>query len=114
MLSHAGHGVQWKGSLEELLKLPGVGRKTANVIRGEAFGIPGMVVDTHAGRLSRRFGLTANTDPTKVEYDIMKLLPDSRWNKFSHLMIEHGRAVCRSQKPRCEECFLSELCDRRT
>ena len=99
--------------MDELLQLPGIGRKTANVIRGEAYGIPGMVVDTHAGRLSRRFGLTENTDPVKVEYDIMKILPAERWNKFSHLMIEHGRAVCRARKPQCEGCFLSDVCDKR-
>ena len=99
--------------MDALLELPGVGRKTANVILGEAYGIPGMVVDTHAGRLSRRFGLTKNTDPTKVEMDIMKILPAERWNKFSHLMIEHGRNTCKSRKPDCDNCFLSELCGKK-
>lgn len=104
------HGGEVPNNMEALLQLPGVGRKTANVILGEAYGIPGMVVDTHAGRLSRRFGLTKNTDPVKVELDIMKILPSDRWNKFSHLMIEHGRNTCKSRKPACDDCFLHELC----
>lgn len=99
--------------IDALLELPGVGRKTANVILGEAYGIPGMVVDTHVGRLSRRLGLTKNTDPTKVEMDIMKILPSDRWNKFSHLMIEHGRNTCKSRKPNCDNCFLNELCGKK-
>lgn len=98
-------------NMEELLELPGVGRKTANVVRGEAFGIPGIVIDTHAGRISYRLGLTKHKDPTKVEYDLMKLLPPETWMKFCHLLIELGRDICQSRKPKCERCLLNDICD---
>jgi endonuclease-3 len=98
-------------SLEELVKLPGIGRKTANVILGNAFDIPGIVVDTHVGRVSQRLGLTKNTDPVKIEFDLMPLVPQDRWTKFSHQLILHGRQVCTAKKPKCRECFLLPYCN---
>jgi len=98
-------------NMDDLLKLPGVGRKTANLILGDSFGIPGVVIDTHAGRLAKRIGLTKHDDPEKVEFDIMKLLPKERWIGFGHLMVFHGRAVCVARKPRCHECQILQLCD---
>lgn len=100
------------GTLEELAALPGVGRKTANVLLGNAFGVPGITVDTHVGRLSRRLGLTDRTDPVKVEFALMKLIPQSEWTRFSHQLILHGRQVCHALKPRCPECTLAKLCPR--
>ncbi len=97
--------------MESLLRLPGVGRKTANVVRSEAFGRPGIVVDTHVGRITKRIGLTKNDDPVKAEFDLMKLLPDSKWNKFCHVLIEHGRETCVSRNPKCTECIVSDLCE---
>jgi endonuclease-3 len=97
-------------TLEELVQLPGVGRKTANVILGNAFGVPGITVDTHVGRLSRRMGLTEQTDPEKVERDLMGLIPKKAWTLFSHRMIFHGRRVCHARKPNCTECTLAKLC----
>ena len=88
-------------TLEELVKLPGIGRKTANVILGNAFETPGIVVDTHMLRLSARMGLTKNVDPVKVEFDLMKLIPKQEWTMFSHRMIHHGRAICVARKPLC-------------
>jgi endonuclease-3 len=87
-----------------------VGRKTANVVLGDAFGVPGITVDTHVGRLSRRLGLTTHTDPAKVEQDIMRLLPPKDWVMFNHRMITHGRQVCHARKPDCENCALAKLC----
>ena len=97
-------------TMEELLTLPGVGRKTANVILGNSFGIPGIVVDTHVGRLSRRLGLSGNTDPDKVERDLMPVVPQDRWTMFSHLLVFHGRNVCLARKPHCDECVLNDIC----
>ncbi len=97
-------------SLEELVKLPGIGRKTANVILGNAFNTPGIVVDTHMLRLSARMGLTKNNDPVKVEFDLMKLIPKQEWTIFSHRMIHHGRAICVARKPRCSKCPVEKLC----
>ena len=97
-------------TMEELVPLPGVGRKTANVILGNAFGIPGIPVDTHVGRLSRRMGLTTHDDPVKVEADLMKLVPPEEWTMFGHRMIFHGRQICHSRKPNCEGCLLKRLC----
>lgn len=93
-------------TLEELVKLPGVGRKTANVVLGNAFGVPGITVDTHVGRLSRRLGWSKEQNPVKVERDIAALLPPEHWTYGCHRLIEHGRAVCHSRKPACEECEL--------
>jgi endonuclease III len=98
-------------SLPELVKLPGIGRKTANVILGNAFGIPGIVVDTHVGRVSQRLGLTGNSDPVKIEFDLMELVPQAKWTKFSHQLILHGRQICTAKKPTCPECFLLPYCD---
>jgi endonuclease-3 len=97
-------------SLEELVSLPGVGRKTANVVLGSAFGIPGITVDTHVGRLSRRLGLTKQEDPVKVEFDLMKLIPNDKWSSFSLQLIWHGRRVCVARSPRCGDCTLQALC----
>jgi endonuclease-3 len=105
------HGGVVPSTLEELVKLPGVGRKTANVVLGNAFGIDeGVVVDTHVGRLSTRLGLTIETDPVKVEQDLMKLFPRDHWTMLAHLLIFHGRRICEAKKPRCAECVLSDIC----
>ena len=98
-------------TMEEILTLPGVARKTANVVLGNAFGIvEGFVVDTHVGRLSRRFGWTTHTDPVKIEQDLMRIMPRSDWLDLSHLMIFHGRAICDARQPLCEQCTLSPCC----
>lgn len=105
------HNGQVPETMEELIKLKGVGRKTANVVLGNAFGKNiGVVVDTHVGRLSRRFGLTKQKDPVKVEKDLMKIVPQKDWTVISHRMIMHGRATCKSQRPKCGECKLNHLC----
>ena len=96
--------------LNELVKLDGIGRKTANVILGNAFGIPGITVDTHVKRVSYRLGLTQNQDPVKIEYDLMALVPQKEWTHFSHLIIFHGRNTCVSRKPRCGECVIASHC----
>ncbi len=107
----ARHGGEVPGTLEELTALPGVGRKTANVVLGNAFGIPGIVVDTHVGRVAGRLGLTEAFDPVKIEFDLMALIPRARWVKFSHQLIAHGRALCRAPRPLCAACFLdAPLC----
>ena len=106
------HGGQVPGTMEELNPLPGIGRKTANVILGNAFGVPGITVDTHVGRLSRRLGLTKEADADKVERDLMALLPDKEWTMFSHRMIFHGRQVCFARKPNCDGCTLNKICPR--
>jgi endonuclease-3 len=94
-----------------LVSLAGVARKTANVVLGNAFGIvEGFVVDTHIGRLSRRFGWTNNEDPVKVEKDLMRIIPQQDWLDLSHLLIFHGRAVCYARNPQCEHCALVPLC----
>ncbi len=98
-------------SLDDLVKLPGIGRKTANVILGNAFGIPGLVVDTHMGRVAQRLGLTRQKDPVKIEFDLMPLVPQNRWIKFSHQMIWHGRRICSAKKPDCPSCPLLAYCD---
>ena len=100
-------------TLEDLIKLPGVGRKTANVLLGTAFGIAtGVVVDTHVRRITRLLGLTVNTDPERIEQDLMALLPQKEWVNFSHRLIHHGRSICIARRPRCPECPLLQLCDR--
>jgi endonuclease-3 len=96
--------------LRDLVTLPGVGRKTANVVLGNAFGIPGITVDTHFGRLSRRFGWTTETDPEKVEQDVGALFPRKDWTFLSHCMIWHGRRVCFARRPACGACALASLC----
>lgn len=97
-------------TLDELVTLPGVGRKTANVILGNAFGVPGITVDTHFGRLVRRFGWSTNTDPVKVERDIMALFPAKDWTMLSHVIIWHGRRRCHAKKPACGACPVAALC----
>ena len=97
-------------TIEELITLPGVGRKTANVVLGHAFGIPGITVDTHFGRLSRRFGWTTSTDPVKVEHEVGELIPQKEWTNLSQRMIWHGRRVCHSRKPACGACPLAKQC----
>jgi endonuclease-3 len=96
--------------MDELTTLPGVGRKTANVVRSVAFGLPGLPVDTHVGRIVRRLGLTTQTDPVKVEAEICSLLPASEWGALSLRLILHGRRVCLARRPRCEECLVADLC----
>ena len=104
------HGAQVPATMEELSALPGIGRKTANVILGDAFGVPGITVDTHVIRLSRRLGLTSHTDPVKIERDLMELVPKSDWTIFSHRLIFHGRQVCFARKPNCTGCALNKIC----
>ncbi|MGH7774042.1 MAG: endonuclease III [Candidatus Binatia bacterium] len=104
------HGGEVPGNMQDLTRLAGVGRKTANVILGHAFGIPGIVVDTHCKRLSRRLGLTRQEEPSKIERDLMKLMPDEYWTSFSHRLILHGRKVCHARKPQCQICTLNDLC----
>jgi len=96
--------------IEDLITLPGVGRKTANVLRSVVFDLPGLPVDTHVGRLSRRLGLTKLEDPVKVEYELNAMLPPPEWGQFSLRLILHGRRVCDAKKPKCEECLLEKLC----
>jgi endonuclease-3 len=107
------HGGKVPSTLEELVPLPGIGRKTANVVLGDAYGVPGITVDTHVGRLSRRMGLTTHTDPVKVEHDLMKLIPKKDWTPFSHRMIFHGRQVCFARKPNCDGCTLNKDCPKK-
>ena len=97
-------------TMEELLRLPGVARKTANVVSAELGNPQGVVVDTHVRRLSQRLGLTRNEDPVKIERDLMKVVPRADWGRFPHLMIWHGRRVCDARRPLCEECVLTALC----
>lgn len=98
-------------TLEELITVPGAARKTANVVLGTAYNIAsGIVVDTHVQRVSRRLGLTKNTDPVKIEQDLMKIIPREKWILFSHQIIYHGRALCIARKPKCAECKLNPLC----
>ena len=105
------HGGRVPNDLDSLVKLPGVGRKTANVVLGNAYDKnEGVVVDTHVGRLSARLGLTKETDPIKVEQDLMRLFPRDRWTMLAHLLIEHGRTICEARRPKCEVCFLNDLC----
>ena len=104
------HGGEVPADQKALVELPGVGRKTANVVLGNSFGIPGITVDTHVGRLSRRIGLTIHDDPEKVEADLMSLVPQPDWTIFSHRMIFHGRQVCHSRTPDCPICTLKAFC----
>ena len=103
-------GGQLPGRMEDLVTLPGVGRKTANVILGHWFGVPGVVVDTHVLRLSRLLGLTTQTDPVKVERDLMALWPRSAWSDTTMRLIYHGRRVCIARRPRCGECVMADFC----
>lgn len=104
------YGGQVPERLEDLVTLPGVGRKTANVVLGNAFNIPGLTVDTHFGRLVRRFGWTNEVDPVKVESAVAKLIPEKEWTDLSHRLIWHGRRICHARKPACGACALAKLC----
>ena len=106
------HGGQVPATMEELTQLPGVGRKTANVILGTAFETPGITVDTHVKRLSHRLGLSRQKDPDKIERDLMGLFPSKEWTMLSHRLIFHGRRVCHARKPKCSDCVLARLCPR--
>ena len=104
------YGGEVPSRMEDLVTLPGVGRKTANVVRSVGFGLPGLPVDTHVGRLARRLGLTEETDPVKVEADLDRLVPPAERGRLSLRLILHGRRVCQARRPRCEECVLSDFC----
>jgi endonuclease-3 len=107
----ANHGGEIPRTMDELFALPGIGRKTANVVLGNAFEMnEGIVVDTHVARLSKLLGLTRQTDPVKIELDLMKLFPRKSWALLSHLLIWHGRRVCIARRPRCAECVLNRIC----
>lgn len=97
-------------TMEELTALAGVGRKTANLILGDVYGKPAVVVDTHCIRLSNRIGLTTESDPVKIEFDLKKIVPDDYQSKFCHQLVEHGRTVCNARKPKCDECGINHLC----
>jgi endonuclease-3 len=103
-------GGEVPSTLEEMITLPGVGRKTANLVLGETRHIPGIVVDTHVRRLAKRLGLTKHDDPEKIEQDLMRLIPKERWTLFSHQLIHHGRRICKARKPACDRCVLKDLC----
>ncbi len=104
------HGGRVPQTMAELVKLPGVGRKTANVVLGAAFNTPGMVVDTHVARISQRLGLTMNKDAVKIEFDLMKIIPKRAWNDFSLQLIFFGRETCSARKPKCPTCPIVKLC----
>ena len=107
----ADFGGQIPRTMDEMLTIPGAARKTANVVLGTAFGIAsGIVVDTHVQRISRRLDLTKNTDPVKIERDLVKIIPQEKWILFSHQLIHHGRALCYARKPRCAECKIESVC----
>ena len=103
-------GGEIPGNMNDLIRLPGVGRKTANVILGNAFGVPGVVVDTHMLRLNNLLGLVSGRDAVQVERALMALLPAEEWTMYSHRIIEHGRAICIARRPQCRECVLNDLC----
>lgn len=104
------YGGEVPGNMDDLLKLPGVGRKTANLVLGDFFGIPGVVVDTHATRLSNRMGLTTQKDPYKIELDLQKVVPRDHWASFCHQLVYHGRAFCIARSPKCDACPVNRLC----
>jgi endonuclease-3 len=105
------HNGEVPQDMEQLVSLPGVGRKTANVVLGTAYGMAtGVVVDTHVTRLSRRLGLTKQTDPVKIEQELMQIVPEKEWVNFAHRMIHHGRQICMARKPKCPECSMNLFC----
>lgn len=104
------YGNKVPGTMEKLVSLPGVGRKTANVVLGNAFRVPGIACDTHVIRLSRRLGLSVHSDPVKLEFDLGEIVPKSKWTMMSHLLIFHGRNVCKARKPDCRLCVVSDYC----
>ncbi len=105
------YGGEIPSGMEELTAMPGVGRKTANLIRVEAFGQPGIILDTHVIRVSKRIGLTDKLQPNKMEEDLIEVVAKKKWSAFSHLLVYHGRAICTSRKPKCERCKINRLCD---
>jgi endonuclease-3 len=105
------YGGEVPGTMEDLLTLRGVARKTANIVLGNAFGVvEGVAVDTHVRRLANRIGFSKESDPVKIEQDLMRLIPRKRWFSFTYVLIDHGRAICHAKKPRCVECPIEELC----
>ena len=104
------HGGEVPDTIESLTARAGVGRKTANVVLGNAFGIPGIAVDTHVKRISGLLGMTRNVDPVKIESDLAKIVPSEDWTSIGHLIASHGRATCIARRPRCDECIVSDLC----
>ena len=106
------HGGKVPATMEELIHLGGIGRKSANVILGNAFGVPGITVDTHVKRVAYRLGLTEQQDPVKIEFDLMALVPQKEWTTVSHLLIFHGRYTCMARKPLCADCVVEHLCPR--
>ncbi len=104
------YGSEVPKELEDLITLPGVGRKTANVIRGNIYNQPSVVVDTHVKRISKKLGFTKEDDPEKIEYDLMRVLPKDHWILFNIQIITHGRGICPARNPKCEECFLYDYC----
>lgn len=104
------HDGQVPKDIEKLVKLQGVGRKTANVIRGNIYDVPSIVVDTHVKRISKKLGFTENTDPVKIEFDLMDILPKEHWIRYNTQVIAHGRAICTARSPKCERCFLLPYC----
>jgi len=104
------HGGRVPDTLEQLTELPGVGRKTANVVLGAAFGIPGIVVDTHVSRISRRLGFTKSKNPVRIEFDLMEIVPKKEWGVFSLQLVYFGREICKARKPDCKGCPLNRLC----
>ncbi|MBQ8315840.1 MAG: endonuclease III [Lachnospiraceae bacterium] len=104
------HGGEVPQTIEELVELPGVGRKTANVIRGNIYHRPSIVVDTHVKRISKKLGLTAQDDPEKIEFELMEVLPEEYWILYNIHIIQLGRTICTARSPKCEECFLKEIC----
>lgn len=106
------HGGEVPSSMEELVALGGVGRKTANCVLGNAFGIPGIVVDTHVKRIANRLGFTVESNPDKIERDLSAIVPEDKWTLFSHLIADHGRGPCSARSPQCDECPIEHLCPR--
>jgi endonuclease-3 len=96
--------------MDALLRLPGIGRKIANLIMGDSFGVPAVVVDTHCARITRLLGLTSHSDPVRIERDLMAILPKEIWTSWGHLMVAHGREICKARQPVCEECPVNKLC----
>ena len=107
------YGGEVPSDIDKLTKLPGVGRKTANVIRGNIFGIDSIVVDTHVKRISNMLGFTDSQDPVKIEFELMELLPRKNWIAYNTQVIAHGRSICIARRPKCDICFLAELCEHR-
>ena len=104
------YGGEVPTAIEDLVKLPGVGRKTGNVVRSVAFDLPGLPVDTHVGRITRLLGLTVSDDPVKIEHELGALLPPKEWGDFSLRTILHGRRICVARRPRCDDCLLNDIC----